>query len=437
MSHPFVLHDKLQAPLVTDPLMTVPAHATGGRFLSTQNSRSLWIQAPLGFGKTRIMAALFHQTDSAVWLSLEPEDVEPGRLFLHLFAALEPLCIAEQVSKPHWQADSPESVLAALRPEQLKPGILFIDDVHYLKGSSHLALLQQWLRQTGLRHVCATEEFLWPLQREFLSGRALQIDASQLRWDEPQLKSCFSADVTSVIQQATQGWPLACEVLRQQNHTITDSEIRQMEQTLTAYWEPLIIPRLNARQKELLTAVALWGEVSKAWLSDTADRDLLKNLALTMPFLMETLPGEYRFGAFARDYFIRDLSVEKRQTLSEQGVAFLREQQRWQGALELAEAAPDSDFFYATLRDLSLPLLGDGHIPLLKSKLTAVPNAVLRQYPKLLMFRGVVQALMGEIVQAQSTVLLQQELHVPELQQLYLQSLLYRKQGRQRNYGTS
>jgi LuxR family transcriptional regulator, maltose regulon positive regulatory protein len=153
--------DKFRVPCPSVPLLHRPR--VSDLIQSATAARVTLVCGPTGSGKTvacAMWATRTHSTDNLAWVSLDPGDRQPGRLWAQVGAALAgtesmPDGLADALAEP---ADAGFGLRLADVAEQFDPPVtLVIDDVQELAGSEPLADLDLLVRHgpPNLRLVLA------------------------------------------------------------------------------------------------------------------------------------------------------------------------------------------------------------------------------------------------------------------------------------------
>jgi len=200
-------------------------------YLAGVPARLLLVNAPAGFGKTTLVSQWDSSTDGKrafAWISLDPADNDPARLWWHITSALQRAC----------PAFDPEAVLAAFRGQvpdfagmvlplllnELamlpEPVVLVLDDYHVIKDPDchdQVAFAVQHLPPAVQLVLITRAEPALPLARLRATGDMAEIRAEELRFASPQVAELVAtvADVELTPQELadladrTEGWPAA------------------------------------------------------------------------------------------------------------------------------------------------------------------------------------------------------------------------------------
>lgn len=184
------------------------------------------ISAPAGFGKTTLLAQWIAESGTPVaWLSLEPEDNDPGRFLTYLIAALQTLDDQIGTSALHLlhapQPPSSESVMALLTNDLLRRAgadfALVLDDYHVIAAESiHRALsflLDHLPPQLHLVVATRVDPPL-PLARLRARGQLFELRAAELQLSTSETETFLQAvmgldlppEAIATIERRTEGW---------------------------------------------------------------------------------------------------------------------------------------------------------------------------------------------------------------------------------------
>ena len=217
---------KIAVPLVP-PELVVRAGLRADLDTASRADATL-VCAPPGYGKTMLLADWAHtstrsdRSDTA-WVSLDPDDNDPKRLWTSVAAALAACPSVPPDSRLHapwtWRPSTQPEFLAELTDTvaQLpRPVRLILDDVHELHDPVALHGLHTLLRNrpTGLQLVLSSR-FDPPLSlpRLRLTGRLYELRADRLRFSPTETatlleRSGLNLTPTQVdtLHQRTGGW---------------------------------------------------------------------------------------------------------------------------------------------------------------------------------------------------------------------------------------
>ena len=165
------------------------------------------MDAPPGFGKTTLVA---QWRSSAIerrrfaWLSLDPGDDDPGRLWRHVVSALERACpeLAGQDIQRALRTRSPD-IADTVIPKLVtwlagltEPVVLVLDDFHVIREPhchEQLTSLLQHLPPAVLMVLITRSDPRLPLARLRTIGDMVEIRMRELRFTRPEAATLVQA----------------------------------------------------------------------------------------------------------------------------------------------------------------------------------------------------------------------------------------------------
>jgi len=221
------------------------------RGLAGGTAKLVLVGAPAGFGKSTLVAQWAASTAEArpfAWVSLDPGDDDPGRLWWHLACAVQRACpdfrSAEVLRALRAQVPDFAGVVLPLIVNQLagltEPVVLVLDDYHVIEAPSchdQVAFLLAHLPPSAQLVIITRTEPPLGLGRIRALGEMTEIRTADLRFGSTATAALVravagaelsDADVASLVQR-TEGWPagvyLAALSLR--GHASPSSFVRQ------------------------------------------------------------------------------------------------------------------------------------------------------------------------------------------------------------------
>jgi LuxR family transcriptional regulator, maltose regulon positive regulatory protein len=214
-------------------------------------ARLILVDAPAGFGKTTLVAqwrSAANEERPFAWISLEPGDDDPGRLWWYILCALQRACpeiagedIARELRAPVPDITATVLPLLANELEALSsPVVLVLDDYHVIKERSchdQIAFLLLHLPPTAQIVLITRADPPLPLARLRAAGEMVEIRARELRFGEQEAAALVrdvsgvalsDADVADLVER-TEGWPagLYLAALSLRGHPSPDAFVRQ------------------------------------------------------------------------------------------------------------------------------------------------------------------------------------------------------------------
>ena len=236
------------------------------------------VSGPAGAGKTMLLASWAERRHpAAAWLSVEPEDAEPGRFWIRVLEALQ--------ASP---AVSPTSSLGTLRPppvldrrfasrllaacdQQPRPLALVLDDLHLLIGSPTMdALADATRRGLGKLHlvVSTRADPPLPVQRLRLAGRMTDLRAEDLAFDRSEAALLLAQDDVHLepaqldsLLASTEGWAAGIRLAAMSLHgkDVDDAitELAGSHRTVADYFSEEVLHRLTPEMSRFLIRTSL------------------------------------------------------------------------------------------------------------------------------------------------------------------------------------
>lgn len=182
------------------------------------------VSAPAGFGKTTLIADWLHGQDAFAWLSLDEDDNDPRRFFLHLLAALQKLDASIGRSVQAMVHALPEQPIKATFTSLINdlaslsaPVALVLDDYHAIDDWAVHEAMQFLLdhQPENLRLIIVTrEDPPLPISRLRARQQLLELRAADLRFDLEEAVRYFNevlqlgltVDAVASLERRTEGW---------------------------------------------------------------------------------------------------------------------------------------------------------------------------------------------------------------------------------------
>jgi LuxR family maltose regulon positive regulatory protein len=221
-----LIETKLHAPTVRSQWMERPELT---RYLTGVAAKLVLVDAPAGFGKTTLVAqwrASMIETRPFAWVSLDPGDDDPIRLWRYILCALQRACpglggeeLLGKLRVPN--PDVAGTVLPILANELAAlpaPVVLVLDDYHVIKERrchEQLALLLMHLPPSVQIVLITRADPPLPLARLRAAGEMAEIRTHELRFTAAEAAAHVQAvsavqlsepDLADLVER-TEGWP--------------------------------------------------------------------------------------------------------------------------------------------------------------------------------------------------------------------------------------
>lgn len=364
------------------------------------------VLGPAGAGKsTAAVAWLAHTQHAVAWLSLDPADDSPGRLFAYVLAAL-------QTVEPNLGGDA-AALLAAPDPDDLEllladelviplatrtqPIVLVLDDYHVLAdGRIHAAMT--WL----LEHAPACLRLLLlsrsapelPLARMRAGGSLGEIGVEQLRFrlDESRrfyadvMGLALADDTVAAIEQRTEGWPAGAQLAALSLSLRPDDPLPGGDDRLiTDYLLREVFEGLAVSTRELLLSTAMLERVcaplAAAVTGDEQARVGLESIERGNLFLipLDSHGRWFRYHHLFRD-FLREQAAARGPTwaaeLHRRAATWLASRDHRQEAFEHAVASGDEGLMLELFERWAAETLERNHTGEVRRWLAKLPPAL-------------------------------------------------------------
>jgi LuxR family transcriptional regulator, maltose regulon positive regulatory protein len=249
--HSLVLETKLRPPSLGRG--HVPRRRLIDSLIASSDRRLVLLDAPVGYGKTMLLSewrASSAENRPFAWVSIDPEDADPGRLLAHVVEALrrsfpgfgDSVIPALQVQGAYLEDDVAPRIINELAKLE-GPAVLLLDDYHALRGDrihEIVTFLMDHLPATVQLAVATRADPPLPLSRLRASGGLLELRAADLRFDDEEASALMSASSVRLdgihlqeLLDRTEGWPagLYLAALTLRGHEDPQSFVRRFAGT--------------------------------------------------------------------------------------------------------------------------------------------------------------------------------------------------------------
>ena len=305
----------------------------------------LLVAAPAGYGKTTLVTqwVTSGRAGAIAWLTLDPADNDPTRLWAHLAAALERAGCVVDVNVAEFIAMSSTAILSAVVPRVAEalaayPGVVTVvlDDCHVLHEpacSAQLDRLVALLPAHAHLVLVSRSDPAVRLGRLRVEGRLAEIRTENLAFDIGEVDAVLLAAGVSVSERElsalvrwTEGWPAAVYLaaLSLVGRDDADAFVRSMvgdSRFMADYLSEEVLDRQDPELREFLLAMAVFDRFTVALANHvtstpTAAR-LLQRLERTNLFLIPLQDGWFRLHHLFATYARSSLEVEHPDTVIE------------------------------------------------------------------------------------------------------------------------
>ncbi len=193
------------------------------------SSEPIWVMtAPPGFGKTTLVARVIGRDGlRAAWVSLDPADDNPVRLWAHVIAALEDVGIHADAANDllvDGRVDAAIDVIVAAIEEDGDDVLLVLDDVHELSDERVIGgLMRLVARPPETLRIALTSrhDVDLGLARRRSHGAVVDVGAADLAFTAEEGRAVLAADVdaglfpesvASDLVERMEGWPAGLQL---------------------------------------------------------------------------------------------------------------------------------------------------------------------------------------------------------------------------------
>lgn len=437
----FFLRTKLLPPRQVPEILARPRLTD--RLQANLNAPVTLVTADAGCGKTTLVSEFIRrQTRQAVWYQLDHTDADP-LVFLgyvcHGIRKFAPEFGDTILSYLNEATDDllahPERAVDLLLNEILEsieqPFILILDDYHHIGQETMVHRLVDRLLQysSDILHLIITTRDLPPLAitRRRTQASALIISREDLLFTDDEVKELFRTTLNIELKpeeiveyrHRTHGWITALQLVRQitenQIHTSTANEkpdlqemLKQSEKDIFDYFAEEVFARETDETQDLLIHLSLLDSLPLEGCSQLFPE---KRCSAVLPELVKknvfiTVAGEqhsgeeYRLHPLFRDFLLRRFRAEKgSENLSKERTRigeFFLVKQLWENALPYLLEAEAFELAAETIARYGEEWLAVGGIAALKTFAERIPNAVLNQHPRALVYTAEAARMQGE-----------------------------------------
>lgn len=408
------------------------------------------VSAPAGFGKTTLITSWLHKQQPSLqvaWLSLEEDDNDPVRLLAHLIAAWQTIDVRiGQTAQSLLETPNVPKLdhLMTLLINDLAllsaPGLLVLDDYHLINQPELRSALAFFLDHlpSNCRLIIATrEEPALPLPRMRARWEVTEIRLQDLR---------FTGEETAAFLKRTMGLALTSETTQAlENHTegwiagLQMAALSLRGRTPTQEPEPLEIQAFEGGQRDIIDYLA--AEVLRqqpvevrAFLHQTAILDrfnaslceavtgredsqtMLANLERANLFLipLDDQRQWYRYHHLFADFLRAGLTVAEQRELHIRAGRWHEAHGFIPEAIKHMLASRDYKTVVRLIRCAAEETCLNGGYSLLLGWVNALPEKVVRANCDLLVHKGWILYLRGEIVTGEAYAALAVENQRPD-----------------------
>ena len=386
------------------------------RMEAAQVSTLTIIKAAAGFGKTSLALAFANKLNQiqkrVAWVSLDPEDGEPGQFLRYVAQALHAACpeidrqgldlIAEiALIRP---LDVVRLLLNALSGVEADV-FLFLDDYHALQDRAVAECMAYFLRHAPPQlHVILTTrtEPDLPLVRLRAASQLVEIDAEALRFDIEDTRRFLeqeglgSLGEATALQEKTEGWPVMIRIITATSQQ-AGQEFSSYVGRLSARSRPInshlveMLEGLPAHVVAFLLQISVLESLSKPLchaVTNMAQADEIFEQLTSQQLLLTPLDNEglwFRCHPLLRGFLLHRLQMESpglETDLHRRAYAWYAQEQKWTEAIRHALAVGDTEQAVKWVETCAIALLRRGNLHTLFAWERIFPPELMKQQIK-------------------------------------------------------
>ena len=346
------------------------------------------LDAGAGYGKTTLVRSwCIERPEPVIWMTLDPADDEPVRLWMHLATAADRLDhglggrALLRLGARGVQVESAVDELMNGLVAYARPVTIVLDDLHTVKSEASLGSIGHALERlpAGARLVMSTRSDPAVGVAKLRASRALtEIRARELAFTVDEARELFvresvelSRDSVDVLVERTEGWPaglyLAALWLRDLDHP--DEGVRAFAGSarhVADYLTTEVLTALPAEIRDFLVQTSVLGrftpELCDAVLGREDSAVVLSELARSNMFLvvLDARAQWYRYHHLFGELLQLELGRDAASELRRRAAEWCRSQGLVEDAIEYAAAAGDAETVAELLGETHLRFIRGG-----------------------------------------------------------------------------
>lgn len=357
-------------------------------------SKCLSIVAPVGYGKTVLMATLFSDQQQAgnqcIWLALDDQDLSLEGIVSELVMLIhggnkQNLLPTQPLFRGSDPVNGSVDLLMRLLNTQPLPITIFIDNLHFCPDPRLGRLLDQLLFQTSesVRLVfSSSHEMSFDVARGQLEGLVTQIGPAELSFDNADIADLLGEEIADKlgtqgileVTRKTEGWPAAARMIKilldrseQPHKTLdafsgSDTSLAQLLNREVLYSFPsfirdflLCLAQLRTFSEELCVE-AIGGEFIHENL-----RYLIEHNVFIIP--LDHDRKWFRLHGLFREHLLREaereLDADRRQYILTRAASWCERHELWRESMEYAFASGSTSMAIRALNRIASSFVRD------------------------------------------------------------------------------
>jgi len=387
-----------------------------GRLEEATSRDFVLVSTPAGFGKTTLLASWAKRTERPLtWLSLDPDDNDPGRFWRYIVAAVDRVHkgIGEQaLSLLNASAQpTPKAIVTALlnelaaRPDEL---VLVLDDYHLIESHAvhdSLAFLLEHLSPTMHVVIASRSDPPIPLARFRARGQLAELRAADLRFTFEEaaglLRRVWGLNLPeesiAALEARTEGWVSGLQLAALSLRGASDparliQRFTGSHRYILDYLTEEVLDQQSDEVRSFLLQTSVLEQLSGELcdvLTDRSDgQELLSHLERANLFLvpLDEQRHWYRYHQLFADLLrarLQEADPQRLPELHRKAAAWYKEYGLVSDALRHGLAASEAVWAARILEQHVEEILRRGEGETLRGWLAALPQEVVRARPRL------------------------------------------------------
>lgn len=387
------------------------------RLLDEAAAAAIVLNAPAGYGKTRLAAEWVAGREDVAWHRVTRADADLAAFSGGLAEAAGRL-VPGAGEGPHrrlGRGGAPELAvrqLAELFAEALadwpEHAWLVVDDYELVADSAPVEEFVDWLLTLAPVRLLVTTRRRpsWASARRVLYGEILELGAGDLAFTDDEARAVLAGHPVEAVQAVlteAEGWPALVGLARLSEPIHLPRG--RIADTLYRYFAEEVVRREPPDVQRFMLVASLPPAVSPAIAEDVLGLPGAGRILETLGekgLVHESGETEYVFHPLLRDYLRQKLEAEDRESflaVAARAAEDARAGRRWDEALELAQATGDEPLCARILANATPELLAGGKLETVDRWLTRLGRAA-RTEPTLVRARAEVLLRRGALVEA-------------------------------------
>jgi len=381
------------------------------------------LDAGVGYGKTTLVRSwCIERAEPVIWLTLDPADDDPVRLWMHLATAVDRLgqgLGARALRRLGVRGAQVETAVDELMNGLVaygRPVTIVLDDLHAVRSEASLGSIGHAIERLppGARVVVSTRSDPALGLAKLRAGRALiEVRAQDLAFTADEARELFvregvelSDESIGLLVERTEGWPaglyLAALWLRDLDDP--DEGVRAFAGSarhIGDYLTAEVLAALPAQTRDFLVQTSVLGrftpELCDAVLGREDSAAVLAELARSNMFLvaLDARAEWYRYHHLFGELLQLDLGRDAARELRRRAADWCRAHELVEEAIEHACAAGDAETMAELLLETHLAFIRGGRAGQFLGWVRRLPGELLVEHPLLPAAGAAAAALLG------------------------------------------